>query len=163
MCFFPNILNLVLFFLLHQVWFFCYPTTQKCDVNDIAPHSRVRHKEWRLYRDLNRTEGKRWVCHILNFPQCEKALKQLSCSCIPSLFEGAPHKSSHFSLLPAVGSIYTKEKKIPHVNTQVEDEIQEILRKEQYPNKSLKCQKLVTRRGVYVLYAKMFKSIRQSS
>lgn len=44
----------------------------------------------------------------------------------------------------------------------MEDEIWEILRKEEQPNKSLKCHKLATGKGFY-LYAKMFKSICQST
>lgn len=77
------------------------------------------------------------------------------------MFEGVTQKQP-FPFASRSGECVYRRKKIPQLNMCMEDEIWEILRKEEQPNKSLKCHKLATGKGFY-LYAKMFKSICQST
>lgn len=152
MGFFPSIPHFVLFFLLLWIWLFYYPTTRNCDINDIAPHPQVRHRRMKIIQGFQPNRGQEMGLSHLQFSSMwESHILLRSCLHIPAnpqCLRGLHTKASIFLCFQQWEAHIQKGKKIPQVNTGVEDEIQEILRKEGQPNKSLKCQKLVTRRGV---------------
>lgn len=160
-----NLIFLLWFFFHPEFDFFYYPTTQNCDINDIAPSSQVRNRRMKILQGFQKGRGQKIGQPHPHFPQCEKALffsSSFDVPVHPQCLRGSTQKQP-FPFASSSGSMYTKGKKIPPVNTGVEDEIWETLKMEGQPNKSLKCQKLVPRRGVYGLNTKMFKSTCQSS